>query len=93
MSYVVSFLETASAPVVIIHTEPRDVLDDPTAAETRAYVGSLVGGLEVVHRACLGDHMLFGGDRHLYRYAAHEAVEVLPMVSLEPLSPRLRAVS
>jgi hypothetical protein len=37
--------------------------------------------------------MLFGGDRHLYRYAAHEAVEVLPMVSLEPLSPRLRAVS
>jgi hypothetical protein len=93
MPYLVSFLETDNSPVVIIHAEPRDVLDDPEATRTRARVRSLVGGLDVVHRSCLGDHMLFGGERHLYRYAANEAVDALPVVRLEPFPPRLRAVS
>jgi hypothetical protein len=93
MPYLVSFLETDNSPVVIIHAEPRDVLDDAEAARTRARVRSLVGGLDVVHRSCLGDHMLFGGDRHLHRYAANEAVDALPVVRLEPFPPRLRAVS
>ena len=93
MPYLVSFLETDNAPVVIIHAEPRDLLDDANAALTRARVRSLVGGLDVVHRSCLGDHMLFGGARHLYRYAADEAVDTLPVVRLESFPPRLRAVS
>jgi hypothetical protein len=93
MPYLVSFLETDNAPVVIIHTEPRDLLDDANAARTRAHVRSLLGGLDVVHRACLGDHMLFGGERHLYRYVADQAVDALPVVRLEPFPPRLRAVS
>jgi hypothetical protein len=93
MQYLVSFLETDNAPIVIIHVEPRDLLDDANAARTRAHVRSLVGGLDVVHRSCLGDHMLFGGERRLHRYAADEAVDALPVVCLEPFPPRLRAVS
>jgi hypothetical protein len=81
--YLVSFLETCDAPVVVVHVHPRDLLDTRGAARTQACVRSLLGGLDVVLRARFGERLLFGGDQRLYRYAVDPTVDALPILRLE----------
>ena len=83
MPHLLSFVETCDAPVVIIHSHPRDLLDTVRAARTRAHVRSLLGGLDVVQRARVGEQVFFGGDQRLYRYAVDPTVDALPILRLE----------
>jgi hypothetical protein len=70
------------------------VLDNANAARTWAHVRSLVGGHWMSFAALAWEiTLLFGGERHLYRYAADAAVDALPVVRLEPFPPRPQAVS
>jgi hypothetical protein len=81
--YLISFLETCDAPVGILHVHPRDLLNTAEAARTLARVRCLLGGMEVVQRARVGEQVFFGGDQRLYRYAVDPLVDTLPIVRLE----------
>ena len=83
MPYLISFVETCDAPVGILHVYPRDLLNTASAARTRAHVRSLLGGLDVVQRARVGEQVFFDGDQRLYRYAVDPMVDALPILRLE----------
>lgn len=82
----ISFLSTPNGPIVIVHVEPPQLVDERRAARERARISRLLGDLPVIMRCSLGGHSLLSGDEHLHHYAISAEADTLPRLIVAPLS-------
>lgn len=78
--------------IVVEHVQPQELLDSGRAAERRAHLSRILGGMDVVLRCCMGDSVSVSCEPHLRRYASDPTIDYLPVFTLtEPC--RLQAVA
>ena len=78
--------------IVVVHIQRQELLDSGSAAERRARVSRVLGGMDVVLRCCMGDAVSVSCEPHLRRYASDPTIDYLPVFTLtEPA--RLQAVA